>query len=642
MGLSKGKVLWYILAIGQRVGANRQVDLRKNVKKVMKKNALLFLFTLVVPHFVDAQSFIVPDYKSPQNQCNYLIVTPTKFLQGAQNLAQFRQSFSGYKTGVVLLDTLYAQFDSVGRRPYEKLWWGLRFAYKSWSLPPKMVVLMGADSLSYDFSDSTWHNYGNMPAAVYQYGFSEPDSGRQLQPEFDYSDDYYAALKDSKPQGFPFGLQDSGYAVIVGRIPCDSSQQCVNYVQKVIDFENNRHLHKSWFNSAMVVSDDTMQGLKLDRLGFTHLKMAEECADSLLRPWFVTKVVGCAYAPDSTFSKPTAEDSIVNTINRGNLWSIYIGHGFPDGWSDEHMLLGNDVARLRNDSTPSLFVAFACSNADYIKSYNNSMCKQFLFAPQGGAIAYIGATCLVFATDNARLMGAFFDSFGGNPQLPLGQILVAAKTMATPCEYNIPYAFLGDPALTLSDGRIHLTLSRNNQGLVSFACQNGNGGAQSGNFDVRIYKRDTVRIGAEDFYCLDSLVARQTGMFSNSSFSIALADSGVRVVAFVWNASGEGRMDSSFLVNSIPVIVDVKKSADAIALRIENGRVFIRTGTLRGTTIRLDAFAMNGKVVMSKKIAVRAPEITIDPRTMGLGAGVYVVRLTSVKAVLTQRMILTK
>jgi hypothetical protein len=608
----------------------------------MKKNAVLFLCTLFFPHFVDAQSFIIPDYKSPQNQCNYLIVTSTKFLQGAQNLAKFRQSFSGYKTGIAILDTLYAQFDSVGRRPYEKLWWGLRFAYKSWSVPPKMVVLMGADSLSYDFSDSTWHTYGTMPAAVYQYNFLEPDSGRHLQPEFNYSDDYYAALKDSMPQGFPFGVQDSGYAVIVGRIPCDSCPQCVNYVQKVIDFENNRHLHKSWFNSALVVSDDTMQGPIRDRLQLTHLKVAEECADSLLRPWFVTKVVGCAYAPDSTFSKPTAEDSIVNAINRGNLWSLYIGHGFPNGWSDEHMLLGNDVARLRNDSTPSVFVAFACSNADYSKSYNNSMCKQFLFAPRGGAIAYIGATCLVYAFDNARLMRAFFNSFDGNPQLPLGQILVTAKTMVTPCVNNIPYAFLGDPALTLSDGRIYLTLSRNNQGLVSFACQSGNGGAQSGNFDLRIYKRDTVRIGAEDFYCLDSLVSRQTGTFANGSFSITLADSGVRVAAFVWNASGEGRMDSSFLVNSIPVIVDVKKSAGAIALRIENGKVFIQPGTLHGTTIRLNAFTMNGKVVMSREIALRAREITIDPRTMGLGAGIYLVRLTSVKAVLAQRMILAK
>jgi hypothetical protein len=601
----------------------------------------MFMLVLIVSWAVQAQSTIIPNFKSAQNQCNYLIVTPKKFLQAAENLAQFRQSFSGYKTGVVLLDTLYAQFDSVGRKPNEKIWWGLKYAHTVWAVSPQFVVLMGADTISFNFSDSTWHSCGDMPAVVLNYGFSAQDTGHQQQPEFEYTDDYYAALKDSTPDYFESGLQDSGYGVVIGRIPCDSSAQCLGYVQKVIDFETNRRLHKSWFNSAMVVSDDTMQGALQDVLGFTHLEMAEECADSLLRPWFITKVVGCAYAPNDSLVKPQAEDSIVNAVNRGNLWSIYIGHGLSDVWSDEHMLLGKDAARLHNDSMPSVFVAFACMNADYVASFANSMCKQFLFAPHGGALAYIAATANTYAVNNNELMNAFFGSFNGNQTEPLGLTLVTGKTICA--DYNCRfYAFLGDPALTLSDGRINLEMAGNNQGLVSFTCQSGNGAALSGNFDVRIYKRDTVKIGAKDFYCLDSLVSRQTGTFANGSFATAVADSGVRVVAYVWNQSGEGRMDSSFLVSSLRVIASANKFPSAIALKIKNGNVIIQAGSLHGTTIRFAAFELNGKIAISRDIAVNSQEIAIEPRTLGLAAGTYLVRLTTAKGSITQRMIFSK
>jgi hypothetical protein len=609
---------------------------------VMKRNAPALLLSLFIAQMAGAQSLVIPEFKSPQNQCDYLIVTPAKFLQGAENLAQFRQSFSGYKTGIVLLDSLYAEFDSVGRRPFEKVWWGLKYAFSSWNVPPKMVVLMGADSLSFHFSDSTWSNCGDMPAAVYQWYFPNQDSGVQPKVFFEYSDDYYAALSDSAPCDLYFPHVDTGYPVVIGRIPCDSSRQCVRYVQKVIDFETGKRLNKSWFNSAMVVSDDTMRSFTVDPLGFMHLEAAEECADSLLGPWFITKIIGCAYSRDSlTLNKPQVEDSIVNAINRGNLWSIYIGHAGPDVWSDEQMLLGKDAARFHNDSMPSVFVSFSCMNADYIDSYEYSMCKQFLFASHGGALAYIAATVDSYSSNNADLMRAFFNSFSENQQQPLGLSLCTAKLICA--DHNSRYyAFLGDPALTLSGGQIHVSMTPNNQGLISFACQSSNGGPASGNFDVRIYKREKVRIGAKDFYYLDSLVSRQTGTFTNGDFAIAPSETGVRVVAYVWNENGEGRMDSSFLVQSIPVTVHADKLPGAVALKIENGKVFIRTASLHGTTIRLAAFTMNGKVVISREFAVNSQDLRIDTRSMGLAAGTYLVRLTTVKGVLIQRMILAK
>jgi Peptidase family C25 len=604
----------------------------------MNKKAFLFLLPLLTLQFVNAQSLLIPAFKSPQNQYDYLVVTPQKFLTGAQNLAQFRQSFSGYKAGVVLLDTLYAQFDSAERKPYEKIWWSLKYAIGSWSVAPKMVVLIGSDSLAYDHADSTWHNYGDMPAVVYGNYSPSNYSGDKFQPEC--SDDYYALLKDSIPADFQQYQSDSGYAVAIGRIPCDSAAQCERYVQKVIDFENKKRLHKSWFNSAMVVSDDTMEGLIQDPLHFTHLNMAEECANTLLRSWFVTKIVGCAYAPDSLNFKPAAEDSVVNSINHGNLWSIYIGHGAPGLWSDERMLSSGDIIRFHNDTTPSVFVAFACTNAFYIATNTKAMCKQFLFSPHGGALAYIGATTVDYADANDDLMRAFFSTFNANQQMPLGHLLVAAKT-ATLSQNNLAYAFLGDPALSLSNGRINMSMTRNNRNQVSFACQSNAGGMATGNFDVRFYKRTIVSLGSAS-YIIDSLISRQTGPFANGSFSASLSDTSVRVVAFVWNGNGEGRMDSSFMVSALPIISQVKQHPGFPALRIESGKLILQAGSLRGTTLRLAAFTVDGRTVINKEIPVIASELAVDPQSMGLAAGTYFFRLSTIKGTFTQRMILSK
>jgi len=600
----------------------------------MNKKVYLFLVPFLAVQIATAQSTLIPAFKNPQNQYDYLIVTPNKFLTGAQNLAQFRQSFSGYKAGVVLLDTLYAQFDSAGRMPCEKIWYGLKYAYKSWSVPPKMVVLMGADSLLFNASDTTWSSRGDLPISIY--------GSYSLANKFcpNYSDDFYSSLNDSTPSDFQFYADDSTYAVSIGRIPCDSSAQCERYVQKVIDFETNKHLHKSWFNSAMVVSDDTMQDSWSDPLGSEHLMTAEECANTLFRSWFVSKVVGCAYSPNSSFFKPQSEDSIINDINRGNIWSIYIGHGNSNLWSDERMLTSGDIVRFHNDSTPSVFIAFACSNGDFIQPYDSSMCKQFLFSPHGGALAYIGATMETFADANDDLMRAFFSTFNGNPQMPMGRVLATAKTIAA-SQNSLIYSFLGDPALTLSDGTMHVSMSRNNQNQVSFSCQSSAGGASSGNFDVRIYKRDTVRVGG-GAYLFDSLISRQTGTFANGNFTTALSDTSVRIVAYVWNSQAEGRVDSSFILSALPIIAQVNKNPGSPSLRMASGKLIFHAGSLHGSTIKFTAFPIDGRTIINKEIALGAAETTIDPKSMGLAAGAYFFRLSTIKGTFTQRMILSK
>jgi hypothetical protein len=158
---------------------------------------------------------------------------------------------------------------------------------------------------------------------------------------------------------------------------------------------------------------------------------------------------------------------------------------------------------------------------------------------------------------------------------------------------------------------------------------------------VRIYKRDTVRVGG-GAYLFDSLISRQTGTFANGNFTTALSDTSVRIVAYVWNSQAEGRVDSSFILSALPIIAQVNKNPGSPSLRMASGKLIFHAGSLHGSTIKFTAFSIDGRTIINKEIALGAAETTIDPKSMGLAAGAYFFRLSTIKGTFTQRMILSK
>ncbi|HEX7511437.1 MAG TPA: T9SS type A sorting domain-containing protein, partial [Chitinivibrionales bacterium] len=187
-----------------------------------------------------------------------------------------------------------------------------------------------------------------------------------------------------------------------------------------------------------------------------------------------------------------------------------------------------------------------------------------------------------------------------------------------------------------------LTLSRAaDHKSLTFTC------AANGNFDVRIFKRDTITLDSLPYagsssYLKDSLISRQTGTYANGHFTVAIRDSSVRVVAYVWNATAEGRMDSSFFAAATPVIARSNQKALPLSCTLENGMLVIRGEMMRGIAVRLCALSLNGKVVIDKTITMNKAEQTIDPKRMGLAAGCYFLRLATVRGVFTQRILVPR
>jgi hypothetical protein len=151
------------------------------------------------------------------------------------------------------------------------------------------------------------------------------------------------------------------------------------------------------------------------------------------------------------------------------------------------------------------------------------MCKQFLFSPHGGALAYIGATTQTFADANEDLMRAFFSTFNGNQQMPLGRVLDSGQNDGPRHKTDLPMFFRRSGADAFRRPHKFKHGPKQSKPSLFYLSIKRWRIASSGNFDVRIYKRDTVRVGG-GAYLFDSLISRQTGTFANGNFTTALSD----------------------------------------------------------------------------------------------------------------------
>ena len=86
-------------------------------------------------------------------------------------------------------------------------------------------------------------------------------------------------------------------------------------------------------------------------------------------------------------------DAFLDTLQAGWLMTFYYGHGVVTGW---HLLPNTRVQELEAlDRLPILF-AEACSSAQFTNPAHQSLAERVLLMPDGGTIAYVGATTRVW------------------------------------------------------------------------------------------------------------------------------------------------------------------------------------------------------------------------------------------------------
>jgi len=367
---------------------------------------------------------------NPLSGADYIIITPSDFIEEANRLAAYRQ-VEGLRTFVVDVQDIYDIFSYgvVGADPIHDF---LAYAYANWPEPaPSYVLLFGNGNYNPK-------HYGGSPeeSLIPPYlAYTDPSMGETA------ADNRYVTLAgvDRMPD------------MMLGRVTVKTLGDATAFVNKVISYENNPD-PGDWDKAVMLVADNADEGGDFPA-------SSNYLADNLVYDNFnVTRVhLG---GGEGEYSNPDeAHAAVVAGFNRGNVLVNYIGHGAYTQWAglDNTPYSGllfeiNDVYNdLTNGSKLPVILAMTCYEGYYIIPNHNSLGDFITRTGSKGAIASWSPTGAGIATGHDFLNRGFYRAFFQNGVQTVGEGTIYGKLLlwASGQNFDLMDTFLlfGDPAV---------------------------------------------------------------------------------------------------------------------------------------------------------------------------------------------------
>lgn len=376
------------------------------------------------------------------NPPEMLIITHRDFLSAANRLAEIRRKNQGYNVQVTDVADIYKQFstsqqDIVAIRDFVRL---VYLNSLNAGKPLKYVLLMGA--ASYDMKDRVKGNTNFIP--TYQYDAHNKGVTFCL-------DDFYGYLDSLS--GDP-GRSKNHMWVSLGRIPCRSAAEAEGMVSKLERYDSPGSLG-DWRTNITFVTDDV--DISWETVFTSESERYAQYIDTVHPYLSVTKIFSDAFKQVSTGNTekyPEVNQAIDRTIKDGCLFMNYQGHGGPAGWAQEAVL---DVPMIKAWNNrwkmPVMFTA-TCEFSLYDDPSEQSAGELALLNPNGGPIALMSTTRLVFVSGNMAINNDFWTNYGfpkPNEPIPtLGDVFRRLKNRQDVTSEDNKFALLGDPSMPLA------------------------------------------------------------------------------------------------------------------------------------------------------------------------------------------------
>ncbi len=559
--------------------------------------------------------------------CDYLLVAPQQFQEEAMRLAHHRNNFTGDDVSnakVMLLDSLYSQFSQAGKGTnQEKIWYGLHWAYNNWEAPFEYCVLVGDDSIAVDYEDTTATSVGRMPTFIRNVGYWSDVFCMT------FSDDGYTTLASDTPTTNTSKLYTAPIAL--GRIPCETEEHLAAYVDKVIDFDLNAP-QGIWRNSLFLCADDEFHRGEFDHLN--HWESTESFDETCMQGYFTTKCYCSAFDKDGHGHHSNAKEYFFNHMAKNTpLWTIYAGHGSSAGLTAESFLNGQDASLFTNSTQPTVFFSFCCSNGSFQSPYQYSMCKQFLFSNQGGALLYFASPTPEFSSGSEIFGKRVFASLKEHPTVSFGKAVYQAKrTMKKSRFGHYDYTILGDPALILRKDNSNITIELHVEEQIdkTLSIVVSTQERCNGNYYSTFSRVNSVTIdnqGPIVHYTEDSTIYIDQGSY-NSYFSIPIPNEVLhgpfKFTLYTWGEEYETRMDTTFDFQATGVMPKKSLSGNAVQVRVvQNQLVISATSYVSSTPTTIHLYSIRGQLLYTGTFPLQSESHSIDLKKMGLAAGHY-------------------
>lgn len=387
-----------------------------------------------------------------------IIVAPSIFMSKAEELADVHRSFEAdpLTVEVVSLNHVYNEFSS-GMRDVTAIKWLMKMFYDrangTEGSMPKYLMLFGDGS--YDNRNFTPGNTNLIPTF---------QSLNSLSPAGSFvSDDYFGFLSDDEGEG-NFDVMDIG----VGRLVVKNISEAtsvVNKIKRYVEIQeqsfdegcsvcgNNESNFGAWRNIISMVADDEDNN--------NHMKNSRTIANQIegyTKDYNIERIFTDAFQQVATpggARYPDVNKAIDRRVRNGAFIVNYIGHGGELGWSQERILRIPTILDWDNANQMPIFMTATCEFTRFDDPVRTSAGELVLLNGNGGGIALMTTTRLVYSGPNFTLNQRFYDALFNRPKnevVPrLGDISREAKNNSLSSTSNHRnFSLIGDPALPLA------------------------------------------------------------------------------------------------------------------------------------------------------------------------------------------------
>jgi hypothetical protein len=393
-----------------------------------------------------------PGLLSPNQQADYLIISPKPFLEDLQPLANYRSS-QGYNVRLVDLQDVYNQFNFGISHPIAiKNFFG--YIYQHWEKPAPAYVLLVGDG-HWDLKNIKSSEEVFMPP---NFVWVDP-----LQGEVDSLSDLVAVAGDDI---FPDAM--------IGRLPVNTTQELQAYIDKTIQFETG---DSDWKRNLTFVADnyylqnpdnctdnDPITVCSTDPAGNFPAIVNQVIADEIQAPYQINKIFLDDYdcrssSPDNCTKVRT---DIAQAFNQGNQIISFNGHGAIPYWAAEKVLHVDHIPDLTNKDLYPVVFSLDCVDGYWYYPPNipdqpidrRSLAEELTRVPEKGAVAMLSSPGNGYVNGHELLQRGFFSAFSHLAHPTLGALDLNAKLTLMANHGNdsliFTYMIFGDPALQLS------------------------------------------------------------------------------------------------------------------------------------------------------------------------------------------------
>ncbi len=330
------------------------------------------------------------------------------------------------------LETIYNEFSGGNTDPMA-LRNFIAWTQNNWNTPiPNSVFIIG--DADYDYRNITGKSINIVPTI--EVGITNSYA----------SDDRLATINGRIPD------------VATGRFPARTDAEAENYIDKIIEFENNPEFGL-WRQRVTLVADDPARPedtISELNIGKSHTINSEILAEIIPSKFDVNKLYMLEFPEESDatsfgVAKPEATSTLFDILKKGTAIVNYIGHGSAHQWAQERLLFQDrgDLQSIETGMKLPLWIAGTCSWGHFDDIERESFSEELIRQPMNGAAAIITTSRPITVTSNQYYEEQIFNNiFPSNSvsDLPIGTILQSVKLGNQEGEY---FHLFGDPAMKL-------------------------------------------------------------------------------------------------------------------------------------------------------------------------------------------------